>query len=95
MNSIESIALAMVQKGKGILAADESNSTMTKRLDSVKIPSTEENRLNFREALFTSKKIKDFLQENQIDVVIAHAGKSMVLAHKALKKIINKKIIGI
>ena len=61
MNSIESIALAMVQKGKGILAADESNSTMTKRLDSVKIPSTEENRLNFREALFTSKKIKDFI----------------------------------
>jgi len=61
MNSIESIALAMVQKGKGILAADESNSTMTKRLDSVKIPSTEENRLNFRETLFTSKKIKDFI----------------------------------
>ena len=48
MNSIESIALAMVEKGKGILAADESNSTMTKRLDSVKIPSTEANRLNFR-----------------------------------------------
>ncbi len=61
MNSIESIALAMVEKGKGILAADESNSTMTKRLDSVKIPSTEANRLNFREALFTSKKIKDFI----------------------------------
>jgi len=61
MNSIESIALAMVQKGKGILAADESNSTMTKRLDSVKVPSTEANRLNFREALFTSKKIKDFI----------------------------------
>ncbi len=34
---------------------------MTKRLDSVKIPSTEENRLNFRETLFTSKKIKDFI----------------------------------
>ena len=61
MNSIESIALAMVQKGKGILAADESNSTMTKRLDSVKIPSTEANRLQFREALFTSKRIKDFI----------------------------------
>ena len=61
MNSIESIALAMVQKGKGILAADESNSTMTKRLDSVKIPSTEANRLKFREALFTSKRIKDFI----------------------------------
>ncbi len=39
------------------------------------------------------KKIKDFFIENQIDVVIAHAGKSMVLAHKALKKITNKRII--
>jgi glycosyltransferase involved in cell wall biosynthesis len=39
------------------------------------------------------KKIKDFIVENKIDVLIAHAGKSMVLAHKALKKIINKKVI--
>ena len=61
MKDIESIALAMVQKGKGILAADESNSTMGKRLESVKIPSTESNRLNFRETLFTSQKIKDFI----------------------------------
>jgi len=61
MKDIESIAIAMVQKGKGILAADESNSTMGKRLESVKVPSTEANRLNFRETLFTSKKIKDFI----------------------------------
>jgi len=61
MNDIESIALAMVKKGKGILAADESNSTMGKRLESVKVPSTEANRLNFRETLFTSQKIKDFI----------------------------------
>ena len=61
MKDIESIALAMVQKGKGILAADESNSTMGKRLESVKVPSTEANRLNFRETLFTSKRIKDFI----------------------------------
>jgi len=61
MKDIESIALAMVQKGKGILAADESNSTMGKRLESVKVPSTETNRLNFRETLFTSKRIKDFI----------------------------------
>ena len=61
MKDIESIALAMVKKGKGILAADESNSTMGKRLESVKVPSTEANRLNFRETLFTSQKIKDFI----------------------------------
>ena len=39
------------------------------------------------------KKIKDFIVENKIDVLIAHAGKSMVLAHKAIKKITNKKVI--
>ncbi len=39
------------------------------------------------------KKIKDFIVENKIDVLIAHAGKSTVLAHKALKKITSKKII--
>ena len=50
------------------------------------------NKLGYYDFL-ASKKIKDFLQENQIDVVIAHAGKSMVLTHKALKKITNKKII--
>ena len=61
MNSIETIALTLLQKGKGILATDESNSTMTKRLDAVKVPSTEANRLNFRETLFTSKKIKSFI----------------------------------
>ena len=50
------------------------------------------NKLGYYDFLAT-KKIKDFLQENQIDVVIAHAGKSMVLTHKALRKITNKKII--
>jgi glycosyltransferase involved in cell wall biosynthesis len=39
------------------------------------------------------KEIKNFIEENKIDVVIAHAGKSMVLTHKALKKITNKKVI--
>ncbi len=50
------------------------------------------NKLGYHD-FFAIKKIKDFLQENQIDIVIAHAGKSMVLAHKARKKITNKKII--
>ena len=59
--SIEKIALQMLASGKGILAADESTGTMTKRLDSVKIPSTEKNRLGFREALFTSKKASAYI----------------------------------
>ena len=44
----------MVQKGKGILAADESTGTMDKRLKSVNVECTEKNRLNFRETLFSS-----------------------------------------
>ena len=52
MSEIENIAKQMVAKGKGILAADESTGTMTKRLSSVNIDSTSESRLKFRETLF-------------------------------------------
>tara|TARA_A100001011_G_C14265703_1_gene824571 strand:+ start:920 stop:1936 length:1017 start_codon:yes stop_codon:yes gene_type:complete len=56
--TIEDIAKQMVAKGKGILAADESTGTMGKRLESVKVESTEKNRLHFRETLFTSSAMK-------------------------------------
>src|SRR6202048_2904973 len=48
------IAKAMVAKNKGILAADESSGTITKRFNSIKIESTEENRRAYREMLFTA-----------------------------------------
>lgn len=47
-------AAAMVAEGKGILAADESNKTMTKRLDGIGAESTEDSRRNFRELLVTT-----------------------------------------
>jgi fructose-bisphosphate aldolase class I len=47
------VAGAMVAKGKGILAADESTSTITKRFGSIKLESTEEHRRSYREMLFT------------------------------------------
>ncbi len=56
--SIEEIAKMMVQKGRGILAADESTATMSKRLKSVNVECTESNRLNFRETLFTAQSMK-------------------------------------
>ena len=59
MSELNKIALKILSNGKGILAADESNGTMTKRLESVNIPSTPENRLLFRETLFSSKSMKD------------------------------------
>ena len=59
MSELNKIALKILANGKGILAADESNGTMTKRLDAVKIPSNSENRLQFRETLFTSDAMKN------------------------------------
>ncbi len=54
MSELNNIALKILEKGKGILAADESTGTMTKRLDSVNVPSSPENRLLFRETLFSA-----------------------------------------
>jgi fructose-bisphosphate aldolase class I len=54
MSELNNIALRILKSGKGRLAADESTGTMTKRLDGVKVPSTPENRLLFRETLFSS-----------------------------------------
>jgi len=54
MSELNNIALKILKKGKGILAADESTGTMTKRLEDVKVASTPKNRLLFRETLFSS-----------------------------------------
>ena len=51
---LEETAQAMVAKGQGILAADESTGTMTKRLEGVGVESNEENRRTFRELLVTT-----------------------------------------
>jgi len=65
MNHIQDIAQAMVAKGKGILAADESTPTCTKRFKSINVESTEENRNAYRDMLFTADGI-----ENHISGVI-------------------------
>ena len=59
MSELNNIALKIIGNGKGILAADESTGTMTKRLDSVKVESNAKNRLLFRETLFSSTSMKD------------------------------------
>ncbi len=58
MSELNKIALQIISNGKGILAADESTATMTKRLNSVKVHSDENNRLLFRQTLFSSLSIK-------------------------------------
>ena len=59
MLELNKIALKILSGAKGILAADESNGTMTKRLNAVDVQSTSENRLLFRETLFTSESMRD------------------------------------
>jgi fructose-bisphosphate aldolase, class I len=59
--TLEEIAKKICAKGKGILAADESTGTMKKRLTSVNVEDTEKNRLNFRETLFNSDAMKDYI----------------------------------
>jgi fructose-bisphosphate aldolase class I len=52
---LQAIAQALVSKGKGILAADESDSTIARRLNSINVDPTEENRRSWRQLLITTK----------------------------------------
>jgi fructose-bisphosphate aldolase, class I len=56
---LETVAQAMVAKGKGILAADESMGTIKRRFDSIKIDSSENNRRDYREMLFGTKGLEE------------------------------------
>src|SRR5436853_6548321 len=51
-NALVKTAKAMVAKGKGILAADESSGTIKKRFDAIGVESTDSNRRDYREMLF-------------------------------------------
>ena len=57
--SLEDIANHIVSDGKGILAADESTPTITKRFDTIDTESTEENRRDYRELLFRAEGMKN------------------------------------
>jgi len=61
MENIENIAKKIVEDGKGILAADESTNTIKKRFDSINVESTEYARCSYREILFSSKDISQFI----------------------------------
>jgi fructose-bisphosphate aldolase class I len=60
-NELESIARALVPEGKGILAADESSGTIEKRFKSIKLESTQETRRAYRELLFTTDGVEEFI----------------------------------
>src|SRR5688572_25448425 len=60
-SELEATAKAMVAKGKGILAADESGGTIKKRFDGIKLESTEEARRTYREMLFTAPEAASYI----------------------------------
>jgi fructose-bisphosphate aldolase class I len=59
MSELAKVAKAMVARGRGILAADESTGTIGKRFESIKVENTEENRRAYRELLFTARGLGD------------------------------------
>jgi len=61
IGELNAVARAMVAKNKGILAADESGSTIKKRFDVIKLESTEENRRVYREMLFTAPGVQEYI----------------------------------
>ena len=61
LQELESIAEALVAPGKGILAADESTGTIEKRLKSIDVQSTEDNRRSYRNLLFTTGGVEEFI----------------------------------
>src|SRR3954449_2885274 len=61
MSELESIARALVAEGKGILAADESDGTIKKRFDSIGVESTEDTRRAYRDLLFTTPGVEEYI----------------------------------
>ena len=61
VDSLNDIASAIGSPGKGILAADESSPTIKKRFDSIGVESTEENRRNYRNMLFTTEGVNKYI----------------------------------
>src|SRR6185312_15954276 len=61
LKELNRIAHAMVARGKGILAADESSGTIKKRFDAIEVANTEENRRDYREFMFRTPAVKDFI----------------------------------
>lgn len=61
LDELNSIALAMIGSGKGILAADESTGTIGKRFDTINAVSTEESRRRYREMIITPEGAADYI----------------------------------
>src|SRR5213079_810589 len=61
VQELHETASAIVAEGKGILAADESDGTIKKRFDSIGVESTEANRRAYRDLLFTTEGVEEYI----------------------------------
>ncbi len=61
LNELSAVANAMIANGKGILAADESTATITKRLAVIDVESTEDSRRSYRDILFSTDGAAEFI----------------------------------
>ena len=61
VDHLNKTALEIVSTGKGILAADESTPTIKKRFDTIGVESTETNRKNYRNMLFTTDGVSKYI----------------------------------
>jgi len=94
MLDLNQTALKIVSNGKGILAADESTGTMTMRLDSINVKSNPENRLKFREALFSASGMENFIGGV---ILFDETIKQSTISGKSIPELINQSgaVIGI
>jgi len=94
MLELNQIALKIVSKGKGILAADESTGTMTQRFDSINVKSNPDNRLKFREVLFSANGMENFIGGV---ILFDETIKQITKSGKSIPELINKSgtVIGI
>ena len=94
MLDLNQTALKIVSNGKGILAADESTGTMTKRFDSINVQSNPENRLKFREALFSASGMENFIGGV---ILFEETIKQSTISGKSIPELINQSgaVIGI
>ena len=86
MSELNTTALKIISSGKGILATDESTGTMTKRLESVNVISNSENRLKFRNILFSSEAMNNCIG----GVILYDETIKQKLNSETISKIISK-----
>ena len=87
LEDLKKIAKQMIAPGKGILAADESSGTIEKKFAKIGVPSTEENRRNYRELFFTTPGFGEFISGAILyDETLRQKSSSGVLFVKILEK---------